>query len=79
MVRPDPAASRPEILLGALIYLMSTYQRKACPRLACSIASHLDCLAAHPHVDPVIRNVCAGITDEWRHAGASLPHNIPLH
>lgn len=75
------AASRPEILLGAVIYLMSAYRRKACPRVAHIIASHLQCLAEHPEVDRVIRDICAGMTVKWNDAAgtAALSSKAQCH
>ena len=68
MRAPDPGLSRLETVLGAVLYLMTAYHRTRCPRIAACVAAHLDCLAAHPQADPTIREVCAGMRDEWRGA-----------
>lgn len=75
MSSPGPRASRPAIVISALIYLMSSYRRTPCPRLAQCVAGHLECLSRHPDADPVIREICAGMVDEWRTAarGIALP------
>lgn len=73
MFSPSPRASRPEIVISALIYLMSSYRRTPCPRLAQCVAGHLECLSRHPGADPVIREVCAGMVDEWRGACPQVP------
>jgi hypothetical protein len=70
---PDPEMSRAETLLGAVLYLMTAYHRTRCPRLAACVAAHLECLAHHPQVDATIRQVCAGMWDEWYGAAASAP------
>lgn len=74
MSSPGPRASRPAIVISALIYLMSSYRRAPCPRLAQCIAGHLECLSRHPDADPVIREICAGMVDKWRGA---CPHVVP--
>jgi hypothetical protein len=66
MTRPDPHDSRPETVLGAALYLMTAYQRNRCPQLAACVSAHLDCLAAHPQVTPVLRELCDGLRSDWR-------------
>jgi hypothetical protein len=66
---PSPAeAGRPETLLAAVIYLMTHYARTGCPRLADCVSRHLQCLCAHPEVDPVIRDICASLHGTWSRA-----------
>jgi hypothetical protein len=72
MLYPSPLESRAEIITGALIYLMSSYRRTPCPRLAQCVACHLECLSRHPDADPVIREFCAGMVDEWRNAARAI-------
>jgi hypothetical protein len=79
MPTPDPDQGRPETVLGAVLYLMTAYHRSRCPRIAACIAAHLDCLAAHPHADRIIREVCAGMRDEWygaARAAGPLGHSV---
>src|SRR5262249_8736610 len=59
----DPSA--PANVLAATLYMMTLYQRSHCPRLALSIAAHLDCLSRHPGVDELVRSVADGMHDEW--------------
>jgi len=74
MNTPDPQPSRVETVISAVLYLMTAYQRTRCPRIAACVAAHLDCLAEHPHADPTIRELCAGMREEWRGtAAAALP------
>jgi hypothetical protein len=61
----DPEVSRAEIVLGAVLYLMTADHRTPCPRLAACVAAHLECLARHPNVDSTIRDVCAGMCGVW--------------
>ena len=65
---PEPQLGRAETVLGAVLYLMTAYRRTQCPRIAACVAAHLECLAAHPQVDATIRDLCAGMCDEWRSA-----------
>jgi hypothetical protein len=71
---PDPGLSRLETVLSAVLYLMTAYHRTRCPRIAACVAAHLDCLAAHPQADPTIREVCAGMREEWRGAAGDRAH-----
>jgi hypothetical protein len=57
--------SRPETLLAAVIYLMTHYPRTRCPRIACCISRHLQCLALHPGAAPVVRDMCAALVGFW--------------
>ncbi len=66
MNRLDPQNSRADTVLGAALYLMTAYQRNRCPRLAACVSAHLDCLAAHPGVTPVLRELCEGLRGDWR-------------
>lgn len=79
MNTPDPTLSRPEIVLGAVLYLMTAYQRTRCPRIAACVAAHLDCLAAHPQADPTIREVCAGMCAQWRGASGLAAVRRDVH
>jgi len=78
MDTPELRQRRVETVLGALLYLMTAYHRTRCPRIAASVARHLDCLADHPQADATIRDLCAEMREEWRAAaGAVLPrHNV---
>jgi hypothetical protein len=74
MPTPDTPNPRVEIVLGALLYLMTAYRRKPCARIAGCVARHLERLAGHPDADPAIRELCAEMYDEWRSSAApTLP------
>ena len=76
---PNPRHSRPELVLGAVLYLMTAYRRTPCPRIAACVAAHLDCLAAHPQVDPTLRELCAGMRSEWHGAAVAAGHPRQVH
>lgn len=57
--------SRPEVILAALLYLMTAYRRTRCPCLASCIAQHFEYLARHEKTDRVIRQIAAATKDEW--------------
>jgi hypothetical protein len=61
----DPEESRVETIAAALIFLMTQYARTGCPRLALCVSRHMQCLAAHPHAGPVIRDTCAALHGAW--------------
>lgn len=62
---PLPAVHRAELMLGAVIFLMSAYPRANCPRVALAITRHLESLAAHPSLAPTVRDVCRRLAGEW--------------
>lgn len=64
----DPTSCRFETLIGALLYMMTLYQRVSCPKLARSIAAHLDCLAHHQDADATVREIANGMCGEWKRA-----------
>lgn len=62
---PDPAVSRVDTLTSALLYLMSSYHRAPCPRLALMVLRHMEAICAHGEAPPVLRQMCAGLCGEW--------------
>ncbi|HEX7043283.1 MAG TPA: hypothetical protein VF203_01590 [Burkholderiales bacterium] len=66
----DPTHCRLETLLGALLYMMTAYQKNCCRQLARSIAAHLECLAHHPDAAETVRQVAGGMCEEWKRASA---------
>lgn len=79
MSLPDPQHSRPETVLGAALYLMTAYQRTRCPKLAACVCAHLDCLAAHPQVTPVLRELCDSLRCDWRAMAGPSRSPAALH
>jgi hypothetical protein len=64
----DDQESRPEIVVAALIYLMTHYARTGCPRLALCISRHMQCLSLHPDAPLVLRDMCASLHGAWGNA-----------
>jgi hypothetical protein len=60
---PEPRA---DILVAALLYLMTQYARTGCPRLAVCVSRHLQCLALHSEATPVLRDTCASLHGAWQ-------------
>ena len=69
----DTEESRVETIVAALLYLMTHYARTGCPRLAVCVSRHMQCLALHPKVDPVVRDICASLHGAWSAPGDSRP------
>jgi hypothetical protein len=67
----DSQCSRPEVIVAALLYLMTAYRRTRCPCLASCIARHFEHLAQHEKTDRVIRQIAAATKDEWEAAALS--------
>jgi hypothetical protein len=77
MNQPQPSfpQSRPEVLLGATLYLMNAYRRSPCPGLAAVVQRHLEHLAVHPRIDEVLRDIAAGLEADWA-ALAATPRPV---
>lgn len=72
----DQPYTRPELVLAALLYLITAYRRRACPGLASCIARHFSYLARHPGAHRLIREVAAASADDWQ-AAAGCAHAAP--
>ena len=75
----DRGQSRPAVIIAALLYLITAYQRTPCPCVALCVVRHLECLAAHAEADPVIRQICGAVRETWarmagRDAGSAILH-----
>jgi hypothetical protein len=57
--------NRPELVLAALLYLVTAYRRRQCPGIASCIARHFACLARHPEAHRLIREIAAASAAEW--------------
>lgn len=73
MAAPD---SRPEVILAALLYLLTAYRRRPCPGLAACIARHFQYLARDSRADRVICDVAAASSLEWEAAAHEAPVTI---
>jgi hypothetical protein len=65
--------TRPEVIVAALLYLITAYRGNRCPCLASCIARHFDCLARHPRADRVLRDIAAASIREWTAAAVEAP------
>jgi hypothetical protein len=65
--------SRPAVVVAALLYLITAYQRTPCPCVALCIVRHLECLAGHEAADPVIRQICSAARETWSQAARNSP------
>jgi hypothetical protein len=61
----NASETRPEVILAALLYLVTAYRRNRCPGLAACIARHFQCLATHPRAGRVICEVASASIAEW--------------
>lgn len=67
---PNAAPVQPELLVSAVLHLMSHYtayqqESKACIRLASVIERHLKALADLPELAPVLRATCQQLSEQW--------------
>ncbi|HEY8608789.1 MAG TPA: hypothetical protein VIM12_16870 [Noviherbaspirillum sp.] len=67
----EPSArTQPELLLSAVLHLMSHYtahaqESQACTRLASVIERHLKVLAELPELAPVLQATCLQLSEQW--------------
>lgn len=65
------AAQRPELMLSAVLHLMSHYTAAnsngegGCIKLASVIERHLKALSALPELAPVLRATCQHLCEQW--------------
>lgn len=63
------SGQRPELMLSAVLHLMSHYTANAggggCVKLASVIERHLKALAALPGLAPVLAATCQQLSDQW--------------
>ncbi|MDB5776384.1 MAG: hypothetical protein JWP38_2517 [Herbaspirillum sp.] len=67
---PQDSAARPELLVSAVLHLMSHYtvnlqERSSCVKLASVIERHLKALADLPGLAPVLRTTCGQLSEQW--------------
>jgi hypothetical protein len=76
MLDPDPSPAKLSTVLGAALYLMTSYRRSRCPRVALMVARHLECVAAHRDSDATMRQLCTSLSREWN-AASAIPAPAP--
>lgn len=67
---PSTTPAQPELLVSAVLHLMSHYTANAqesssCIRLASVIERHLKALADLPDLAPVLRATCQQLSEQW--------------
>lgn len=71
--KPANASLKPELLVSAVLHLMSHYtvhshETTPCTRLAAVIQRHLKALAELPDLTPVLRATCLQLSEQWESA-----------
>ncbi|ALU87879.1 hypothetical protein RB25_16840 [Herbaspirillum rubrisubalbicans] len=72
-VEPNNAPAQPELLVSAVLHLMSHYtannsqETQSCVKLASVIERHLKALAELPNLAPVLRATCQQLSEQWAH------------
>ncbi len=67
---PTNASAQPELLVSAVLHLMSQYtankhETDSCTKLASVIERHLKALAELPDLAPVLRATCRQLSEQW--------------
>ena len=70
LLEPVDTPTKPELLVSALLHLMSHYtaqmhERERCLRLAAVIERHLKVLSSHPGLSPLLQATCQQLADDW--------------
>jgi hypothetical protein len=71
---PISSATKPEILIAAVLHLMSHYSSRSalnkeqgvCVKLATVIERHLAILSELPDLGPVLRETCGQLSEQWQ-------------
>ena len=70
ILAPNPCHRRPELMLSAVLHLMSHYMAAhaeggACVKLASVIERHLKALAGRSDLAPVLSATCQQLSEQW--------------
>jgi hypothetical protein len=70
LLESHSATVHPELLLSAVLHLMSHYtahvdETGVCVKLASVIERHLKALAALPNLAPVLQGTCQQLAEQW--------------
>lgn len=67
LFRPSNARTQPELMLAAVLHLVSHYTASdsGCVKLASVIARHFKALADRPDLTPVLRATCQQLAEQW--------------
>ncbi|SFI07420.1 hypothetical protein SAMN04515618_109117 [Collimonas sp. OK307] len=79
LVEPNGAPAQPELLVSAVLHLMSHYtahnqETSGCVKLASVIERHLKALADLPNLAPVLRATCLQLSEQW---GTVVENTMP--
>jgi len=80
--QPTKESSKPELLIAAVMHLMSHYgtgntlnkEQQACVKLAAVIERHLAILSELSDLGPVLRATCEQLAEHW---GRVVEHTLP--
>ena len=69
-IEPNNAPAQPELLVSAVLHLMSHYtagnqESRSCVKLASVIERHLKALADLPNLAPVLQATCLQLSEQW--------------
>ena len=78
---PPAGGPNPELMLSAVLHLMSHYTAHAgnaggCLKLAAVIERHLKALSSLPGLAPGLRATCRQLSDDW---AVVVERSMPLH
>jgi hypothetical protein len=73
LLEPGAAPAQPDLLVSAVLHLMSHYTANSnvsgdtrnCVKLACVIERHLKALSDLPGLAPVLRATCQQLSEQW--------------
>ncbi|MES2740402.1 MAG: hypothetical protein V4754_05560 [Pseudomonadota bacterium] len=70
LLTPHAGSRQPELMLSAVLHLMSHYtarsaEQGACLKLAAVIERHLHALADLPGLAPVLQATCQQLSEQW--------------
>lgn len=70
LLEPGTTPAQPELLVSAVLHLMSHYtanstETRSCLKLACVIERHLKALSELPDLAPVLRATCQQLSEQW--------------
>ena len=81
---PNAAPAQPELLVSAVLHLMSHYtannqESSSCIKLASVIERHLKALADLPDLAPVLRATCQQLSEQWATAVSYTHLTLPTN
>ena len=70
LLEPTETPAKPELLMSALLHLMSHYtahlhEKEKCLRLAAVIERHLKVLSTLPGLSPLLQATCQQLAEDW--------------